>query len=120
MRRLRPYISEQNYWILMHHEVFQARYYGDAAGIEDVDGLISQFRDSPHYDACVHFCESYDQTSFDPDYDTEPLEVFVPMVRRIFARTPYAHADADLDRLSAAKLALAGAYPNEEAASSNP
>ena len=89
MRRLRPYISEQNYWILMHHEVFQARYYGDAAGIEDVDGLISQFRDSPHYDACVRFCESYDQTSFDPDYDTLPLEHFVPMVERVLRRAPF-------------------------------
>jgi hypothetical protein len=36
---LRPYISEENYWILMHHEIFQARYYGPVAGIEDVDGL---------------------------------------------------------------------------------
>eukprot|EP01046_Picozoa_sp_COSAG06_P044413 COSAG06_NODE_5979_length_3171_cov_20.776693_6_plen_61_part_00 len=38
----RRYISEENYWILMHHEIFQARYYGDAAGIEDVEGLITQ------------------------------------------------------------------------------
>ena len=72
------YISEESYWILMHHEVFQARYYGDAAGIEDVEDLITQFADSPHYDACVRFCERYDMTSFDPDYDTEPLEVFGP------------------------------------------
>ncbi len=30
----------------------------------------------------------WDQTSFDPDYDTLPLEHFEPMVHRLFAREP--------------------------------
>jgi predicted HD phosphohydrolase len=30
---LRPFISPRNYWILMHHEIFQLYYYGEAAGI---------------------------------------------------------------------------------------
>lgn len=29
---LRPFISPRNYWILMHHEIFQLYYYGEAAG----------------------------------------------------------------------------------------
>jgi len=29
---LRPFISPRNYWILMHHEIFQLYYYGKAAG----------------------------------------------------------------------------------------
>jgi len=30
---LRPFISPRNYWILMHHEIFQFYYYGQAAGV---------------------------------------------------------------------------------------
>ncbi|NCF26952.1 MAG: peptidase, partial [Gammaproteobacteria bacterium] len=41
--------------------------------------------DNPYYDACVRFCERWDQRAFDPDYDTLPLETFEPMVRRLFA-----------------------------------
>jgi predicted HD phosphohydrolase len=41
------------------------------------------------YQACVDFCERWDQASFDPDYQAEPLEIFEPMVARVFARQPY-------------------------------
>ena len=37
------------------------------------------------------FCENWDQVSFDPDYDTMPLEAFEPMVKRLFARTPFTY-----------------------------
>ena len=30
-----------------------------------------------------------DQASFDPDYRSEPLETFTPMVREVFARKAY-------------------------------
>ncbi len=31
---LRPYISAKNYWVLQHHEIFQAFYYGNAMGVD--------------------------------------------------------------------------------------
>ncbi len=31
----------------------------------------------------------HDQTSFDPGYDTLPIDQFVPMVEGIFARKPW-------------------------------
>lgn len=43
-----------------------------------------RYADHPWYQACVDFCADYDQNSFDPDYPTEPLEFFGPMVRRVF------------------------------------
>lgn len=109
---LRPYISGRNHWILSHHEVYQAQYYGPAAGIHDAAGLVAQFASSPHHAACVEFCEKFDQTSFDPDYDTLPLATFAPMVRRVFAREPYSAVGTELDELSQAKLALSAAYPS--------
>jgi len=44
----------------------------------------------PCYERAIEFCEKYDQSSFDPAYENLPLDAFVPMVRRIFARKAYA------------------------------
>ena len=52
-----------------------------------------KFADHPHFKACREFCEKYDQSAFDPDYVSEPLEFFEPMVRRVMAR-PLASAYA--------------------------
>ncbi|MEE9158984.1 MAG: HD domain-containing protein [Acidiferrobacterales bacterium] len=83
---LRPFVSEKNYWIIAHHGLFQGYYYYHHVG-KDRDGR-ERFRDHPHYQACVDFCERWDQSSFDPDYDTLTLEFFEPMVRRLFAGEP--------------------------------
>jgi predicted HD phosphohydrolase len=44
------------------------------------------FRGHKHFEACAEFCEKYDQAAFDPDYESEPLEFFEPMVRRVMAK----------------------------------
>jgi len=85
---LRPYISDKNYWILKHHGVFQGYYYFDKIGL-DRDAR-DRFRDHPFFDECERFCDRWDQTSFDPEYHTLPLEHFEPMVRRLFEREPTA------------------------------
>eukprot|EP00747_Dinoflagellata_sp_TGD_P066635 gnl/TRDRNA2_/TRDRNA2_154899_c0_seq1.p1 gnl/TRDRNA2_/TRDRNA2_154899_c0~~gnl/TRDRNA2_/TRDRNA2_154899_c0_seq1.p1 ORF type:complete len:118 (+),score=6.25 gnl/TRDRNA2_/TRDRNA2_154899_c0_seq1:2-355(+) len=108
---LRPYISPKNYWLLSHHEIFQAYYYQDAAGLTEKD-TRERFKNHPYYDATVHFCELYDQPSFDKDYDSLPLEAFAPMVHRIFERKPYWHEDHAVDPLSNAKITIAAGYPS--------
>ena len=45
--------------------------------------------DDPHFELTAEFCERYDQASFDPDYPTESIDVFEPMVRRMFAEPRY-------------------------------
>ena len=52
---LRPYISEENYWILAHHEIFQAYYYGDAMNVNK--NIRDRFRKDEHFKACETFCE---------------------------------------------------------------
>ena len=84
---LRPYVSERTYWIVKHHGIFQAYYYAHHLG--DDRNARDRFKDHPHYQATVDFCHDWDQASFDPDYDTLPLEHFEPMVRRIFGREPF-------------------------------
>jgi predicted HD phosphohydrolase len=78
---LRPYVSDKNYWIVKHHGVFQGYYYFHHVGM-DRDAR-DHWRDHEHYQATVDFCANYDQNSFDPDYDSEPLSFFEPMVRRV-------------------------------------
>jgi predicted HD phosphohydrolase len=80
---LRPYVSEEICWVVAHHGVFQAYYYAHHYG-EDRNAR-DRFRGHPHYDACVEFCERYDQNCFDPGYESLPVEFFEPMVQRVFA-----------------------------------
>ncbi|MCI2419469.1 HD domain-containing protein [Saccharopolyspora sp. K220] len=81
---LRPYVRDEVHWIIKHHGAFQMYYYAHHYGLDR--NVRDRYRDSPHYQACVDFCERYDQSSFDPAYDTLPLEFFEPMVRRVFAK----------------------------------
>ena len=91
---LRPYVSERTYWIVKYHGEFQAHYYAHHFD-GDPDGR-DRHRDNPHYDACVEFCEKWDQEAFDPAYQSLPLAFFEPMVRRIFAREPFKHDRANV------------------------
>ena len=84
---LRPYVSEKTYWIIKHHGLFQTYYSAHHLGGDR--NARDQFKNHKYYKATVDFCEKYDQSSFDPNYETLPLEKFEPMVRRIFSRKPY-------------------------------
>ena len=81
---LKPYVSEKNYWIVLHYGLFQGYYWMDHCGEHSRDAL----RNSPHYEACVEFCERWDQTSFDPKFETKPLEHFLPVLKRVLSRPP--------------------------------
>lgn len=81
---IKPFVSEQLHWICQHHGIFQGHYYFHYLGMDR--DMRENFRGHPHFDACVEFCEEYDQAAFDPDYDSEPLSFFEPMVRRVMAR----------------------------------
>jgi predicted HD phosphohydrolase len=88
---LQPYVSDETYWIVKHHGVFQAYYYAHHLGGDR--HARDAFRGHPHFTATVNFCHRWDQPAFDPDYPTLPLSVFEPMVRRVFAREPLAHQE---------------------------
>lgn len=89
---LRPYLREDCVWIVRHHGLFQLYYYGHHVGI-DPDAR-EKHRGHPHFDACVRFCEDWDQASFDPAYDSLPLAEFEPLVRAVFAREPWRQGEA--------------------------
>lgn len=84
---IRPFVRDEVAWTVEHHGIFQMFYYGHHYGW-DKDAR-DRFKDHPCWQSCADFCERWDQSSFDPDYDYEPLEVFEPMVREVFARKAY-------------------------------
>jgi len=83
---VRPYVRPEVAWIVEHHGLFQNYYYAHHLGGDRY--ARDRLRDHPWYGACVQFCAAWDQCSFDPDYPSESLEFFAPLVRRMFARTP--------------------------------
>jgi len=81
---MKPYVSEANHWMMDKHGIFQGYYFFHHLGLDR--DLREQFRGHPHFEYCAQFCHLYDQSSFDPNYDSLPLEAFEPMLRRVVAR----------------------------------
>src|SRR5690606_13686761 len=79
---LRPFVPDQCSWVVEKHGDFQFLYYGEHVGANP--HKREAYRDSIYFDDCAEFCELWDQSSFDPDYDNLPLEFFAPMVREVF------------------------------------
>ena len=81
---LRPFVSEKMYWIIKHHGIFQLYYYAHHIGGDR--NAREVFKDNPWYQDAIDFCHLYDQNCFDPDYNSEPLEFFEPMLKRFVAQ----------------------------------
>ena len=79
---LRPFVSEKTYWIVKHHGVFQMYYYAHHSGGDR--NARELFMNSPWYQDAIKFCHEYDQNCFDPNYETKPLEFFIPMINDFF------------------------------------
>jgi predicted HD phosphohydrolase len=84
---IRPYVREEVTWIVEQHGLFQTYYYVHHMGGDR--HMRDRYKDHKWFESCANFCERYDQASFDPDYDTLPLEAFAPLVEKIFSRTPH-------------------------------
>lgn len=116
---LRPYISEKNYWILNHHEIFQAYYYGDAMNVDK--NIRERFRTHKYFKACEEFCGKYDEAAFDANYQSLPLSEFREMLLRILKRKPYQVAADQLnDATALAKHELSIAFSFEDWKAQNP
>jgi predicted HD phosphohydrolase len=85
---LRPYVREEVTWVVQMHGLFQQQYYGQHLGL-DPDARDA-YRDHPWFDSCQRFCARWDQAAFDPDYPTQALEHFEPLVREVFSRPAFA------------------------------
>ena len=80
---LKPFISEQNHWMMEQHGIFQGYYFFHFLGADR--NLRDQFEGHEWFDYCAEFCHEYDQAAFDPAYDTPPLEHYEPPIRSLCA-----------------------------------
>lgn len=81
---IKPYVRDDVYYMILTHQDFQGQHYYHHFG--GSRSLRDQYRDESWFDLTAQFADEWDQTSFDPSYDTLPLEHFEPLVRRITAR----------------------------------
>ena len=81
---LKPFVSEENFWMVEKHGVFQGYFFFHYLGMDR--NMREQFRGHPGFERTALFCEKYDGPAFDPKAETLPLEFFEPMVRRVFAK----------------------------------
>lgn len=87
---LKPYVSHETYEIVRTHQDFQGRHYYALLG-KDPESR-RQYIGQPWYEMATRFTDEWDQTSFDPNYETLPLSYFEPMIERVFAQTVNARA----------------------------
>lgn len=80
---LQPFVSEQNYWMVKHHGIFQGYYFFHYLGKDR--NMRDQYKDHEYFNYTAEFCHKYDQKAFDKDATPMPLEDFIPMVERVFA-----------------------------------
>ncbi len=84
---IRPFVRDEVAWVVEHHGIFQMLYYARHYGWDE--NARDRFKDHVHFEACSDFCERWDQSSFDPEFPTDTLESFEPLVREVFARKAY-------------------------------
>jgi predicted HD phosphohydrolase len=81
---LKPFVSEENLWMVQQHGIFQGYYFFHHVGMDR--DLREQFRGHPWFQRTAEFCAKYDAPAFDAGAETLPLEFFEPMVRRLFSQ----------------------------------
>jgi predicted HD phosphohydrolase len=79
---VQPFVSERNHFIVEKHGIFQGYYFFHYLGLDR--DMREQFRGHPDFESTEEFCRLFDQTAFDPNFKSMPLEAFVPMVHRVF------------------------------------
>ncbi len=78
---VKPFVSEANHFMVKHHGEFQGYYFWHYLGMDQ--NARDKHRDSGHFEHTEEFCAKYDQTAFDADYVSNPLEHYEPLIRQI-------------------------------------
>ena len=81
---LRPYVRDDVFRMIAHHQDFQGRWYYSHLGLDPE--LRARHVGQPWFGLAEQFADSWDQKAFDPEYQSETLEHFEPMVVRVFAQ----------------------------------
>jgi predicted HD phosphohydrolase len=84
---LKPYVRHEVYEMIRVHQDFQGRHYYAHFGMDaNARETHRAELDAETFALAERFADLWDQTAFDPDYDTLPLEHFEPLVRKVFGQ----------------------------------
>lgn len=87
---LRPFVSDDHYWMVRMHGLFQKENYLEHShwGSGVMEELIAPYRDHPAFELTRRFCRDYDAPSFDPAYPSLEVADLAAQIQSVFAR-PY-------------------------------
>ena len=80
---IKPYVSEDAYHIIRTHQDFQGEHYYHYMG--KPQDLRKQYVNEAWYKKAIEFTDEWDQAAFDPNYQTDTLESFEPLIKKFFA-----------------------------------
>ena len=84
---LKPYVRPAVHDMIRVHQDFQGRHYYAHFGLDpNAREKHREQLDPEVFALAERFADLWDQTAFDPNYDTLPLEHFEPLVRKVFAQ----------------------------------
>jgi predicted HD phosphohydrolase len=84
---LKPFVSEANHWMVEKHGIFQGYYFWHHLGMDR--NTRDMFAGHQFYDRTEEFCAEYDGPAFDPSYDSNPLDHYLPLIREVFGTSPW-------------------------------
>ena len=84
---LKPFVSEANHWMVEKHGIFQGYYFWHHLGMDR--NTRDMFAGHEFYDRTEEFCAEYDGPAFDPSYDSNPLDHYLPLIRGVFGTSPW-------------------------------
>ena len=83
---VQPFVSDANHWMIKHHGIFQGYNFFHHIGMDR--HMRDAYRESPWFDYTAEFIAKYDDPAFDADQPRLELDLFAPMLRRVFSKTP--------------------------------
>jgi predicted HD phosphohydrolase len=85
---LAPFVRDEVVWLVKNHGVIQDGFKRTHPDLDHaaIAAEIERLSTHPAFELTERFCRTYDEISFDPDYDSLPLEAFEDVVRRVTAR----------------------------------
>ncbi len=78
-----PFVSEKNHWMVKHHGIFQGYQFFHHLGMDR--NMRDRYKSSPYYDHTEEFISKYDGPAFDAEKPLLDIELFIPMVKKIFS-----------------------------------
>ena len=80
---LQPYVSDDHYRAVLHHQDYQGAYYYDHFGLPT--NLRERHAGEGWHRLAERIVDEWDMPAFDPDFAVDPLDSFVPEIVQIFS-----------------------------------